>query len=270
MLWDYIVVGGGLGGGTVINKSMEGVSMMTNMFSTTQWVRGDRVDYDEWAQIVGDERWGYDGQLPYFKETETHWTFANAYQHGYHGNQKIQSALSTNRSSPLREKVYQAWHEIGLKDAPYMDNDGGEPIGICDYSENRNKGRREIASAVYPLDGVTVSTQTLVANIILYRPDSESEYVVKGVRLANGTEILGRQVLLSAGAIRTPQLLMLSGIGPIGELAKHAIEHKVESPDVGRNLADHVLIQQFRKIKNPDQDWAVRSDNPIFEQEQYG
>ncbi|KAK9423376.1 putative Pyranose dehydrogenase 3 [Seiridium unicorne] len=248
--------GKALGGGTVINKSM--------------WVRGDRVDYDEWAQIVGDERWSYDGQLPYFKQTETHWAFANAYQHGYHGNQKIQSALSTNRSFPLREKVYQAWHEIGVQDAPYMDNDGGEPIGISDYSENRNKGRREIASAVYPLNGVTVSTQTLVANIVLDRSDSESEYVAKGVRLANGTEILGRQVLLSAGAIRTPQLLMLSGIGPSGELAKHAIEHKVESPDVGRNLADHVIIQQFWKIKNPDEGWAVGSDNPIFEQAQYG
>ncbi|KAI1873957.1 uncharacterized protein JN550_003226 [Neoarthrinium moseri] len=100
--------------------------------------------------------------------------------------------------------------------------------------------RREIAAAVYSLDGITVLTDTLVEKVLL-KQSSCSIPAAHGVRLTNGTEIRGREFILSAGAIRTPHLSMLSGIGPVDELAKRDIDVLIESPEVGKNFADHTL-----------------------------
>ncbi|TQS32417.1 hypothetical protein Golomagni_07265 [Golovinomyces magnicellulatus] len=91
-----------------------------------------------------------------------------------------------------------------------------------------------------------------------------------GVQLANGTSIQAKEVILSAGAIRTPQLLMLSGLGPEPELKKHDIPLILDIPDVGQNLADHPLFPNVWKIKDPSKGYAIGSNNPLFKQPQYG
>ncbi|KAJ3496757.1 hypothetical protein NLG97_g2424 [Lecanicillium saksenae] len=249
--------GKALGGGTVINSA--------------GWSRGAKRDYDLWAETVGDHRWSYDGLLPYFRETEA---VANASihseEHGAKGPVRIQGVVSTKREYPLRERVLDSWKDVGVNMLPFLDGNAGEPNGVGDLFENRHEGRRQIASVVYPLDGISVLTDTLVAQVLLepnvniHRP-----HRAVGIKLSNGTTIKGKEIIVSAGAVRTPQILMLSGIGPALELAKHNILPKVVAPDVGEHLADHGLFPIMWKVKDPSAGYTIGSGNPLFNETQY-
>jgi choline dehydrogenase-like flavoprotein len=191
----------------------------------------------------------------------------NPDQHGFNGPVYAQTVTSTGRKYPLRELVLGSWQEIGYSPAPSFDGNSGSPIGIADVCENRNNGRRQIASVVYPLDGITVLTETFVQNILINGTGNLA--VAEGIKLANGTDIKAKHVVLSAGALRTPQLLMLSGVGPQDELQKYNIPVKVPSPEVGKNLIDHSIIDTNWKIMNPSQGWAPGSNNPLFQQPEF-
>lgn len=202
------------------------------------------------------------------KKTET---FArptvNPTEHGFNGNVYAQTVISTHREYPLRETLLKSWAQIGVEAAPSLDGNAGSPQGVADYSENKRDGKREIASAVYPLHGVTVLTETLVAKILL----SNSSGTVKatGIQLANGSQILGKETILSAGGVHSPQLLKLSGIGPAAELTKHNISVVLDAPDVGENFVDHTLALASWTIRNPEDGNTIGSGNPLFDEPQY-
>ncbi|KAI0199761.1 GMC oxidoreductase [Astrocystis sublimbata] len=243
--------GRALGGGSVINAC--------------GWLRGAEADYDDWAEIVNDIRWGYEGQLPYFKMTER-W-FSDDPEaldaHGRDGAMQIESPSYTKRVYPLTETTEKAWAEIGVKVLPRADLNAGNNLGLAELNENRSKGARQIAPSVYPLDGVTVYTDTLVQSIVLDGPRAT------GIILADGTEISSQEVIVASGAYRTPQLLMLSGIGPRETLEKHGIEVKVENPHVGKNFNDHVMVHLNWKLKDPSKGHAFGSGNPLFSQPEF-
>ncbi|KAK6855402.1 GMC oxidoreductase [Apiospora arundinis] len=227
------------------------------------WTRGDRSEYDIWGETVGDKRWSYDGLLPYMKKTESYWNQSiNAQQHGYEGKVHLQTPTSTNRTYPLRQKVLESWEQIGVSALPSLDANAGDITGVAEFSECRDKGRRQTASAVYSLDGITVLTNTIVAKVLITGPEGSPS--ASGIQLDNGTSTLGKEVILATGAVHTPQLLMLSGIGPEAELSKHSIPVKKDLADVGKNYADHILSPSAWKVKNPDQGWALGSSNPVF------
>ncbi|KAK1722048.1 uncharacterized protein CLUP02_03074 [Colletotrichum lupini] len=250
--------GKGLGGGSLIN--------------TCGWMRGARVDYDEWAELANDSRWSYDSQLPFFKRSEAYWTDVNADEHGYDGPLKVEVPSVTGRVYPLRDAVYASYESVGVKALLGLDANAGQNLGFGEIAENRRNGVRQIASEYYPLDGVTVMTDTLVEKILLRNDNSSSTgtLVATGVRLANGTEILGKEVIAAAGAYRTPQLLMLSGIGPSDELAKHDIETKLDAPEVGKNFADHPFFTYNWRLSPQYRNSTVDSGNTLFFQPQYG
>ncbi|KAJ0268621.1 hypothetical protein COL940_013219 [Colletotrichum noveboracense] len=226
-------VGKGLGGGTIINGAA--------------WARGHKVDYNIWAQRVGDERWSYEGQLPYMRKTETLFdNSTNPLAHGHSGPIKIQSPGSTDR----------------------FDNNAGNNLGVADLQENRDKGKRQLASLRYSLEGVTVLTNSLVAKVLVEK-SATGDLVSRGVQLANGTRILGHETILAAGAYRTPQILMLSGIGPAETLTKFEIPVLLDQPAVGKNFHDHVLIPTVWQLKNASAGYAKESGNPVFNQSQY-
>ncbi|RFU80111.1 glucose dehydrogenase [Trichoderma arundinaceum] len=245
--------GKALGGGTVINSGT--------------WTRGDRYDFDLWGSLVGDQRWSYHGLLPYFKATEAAPSGVTPNQHGKNGPLIVQSVISTNREFPLRSKALESWTSLGVDWLPFGDANAGDPKGVGDYFQNRNREKREISSAVFPQNGVTVVTETMVSKVLLNTHAGKPQ--ATGVRLVNGTEIRGREIILSAGAIRTPQLLMLSGIGPREELQKHQIPVIVESPEVGKNLADHGFFGTLWHVKDPSSGNAIGSNNPLFKEPQY-
>ncbi|KAI0870148.1 GMC oxidoreductase [Hypoxylon argillaceum] len=243
--------GRALGGGSVINAC--------------GWLRGSEADYDNWAELVNDKRWSYEGQLPYFKMTERWFSDSpDALEaHGRDGTMQIESPGFTKRIYPLTKTTEDAWADIGVKKLPRVDLNAGNNLGLAELNENRSKGSRQIAPAVYPLDGITVQTDTLVQSIIL---DGSR---ATGIILADGTQISSQEVIVAAGAYRTPQVLMLSGIGPRETLEKHGIEVKVESPHVGKNFNDHLKVHLNWKLKDPSKGYAIGSGNPIFSQPEF-
>ncbi|KAI2616850.1 GMC oxidoreductase [Hypoxylon sp. NC1633] len=245
--------GRALGGGSVIN--------------VCGWIRGSREDYDSWAEIVGDQRWSYDGQLPYFKKTER-W-YANSESHGQDGKFQIESPISMNRIYPLASIVEQSWKEFGVRKLPGLDFNAGTNIGFGEVNENRSQGARQIAPLAYPLnsDNITVMTDTIVGSILVESGDSGNKAI--GIRLGDGTEIHAREVIVAAGAYRTPHLLMLSGLGPKETLEKHGIEVKADIPDVGKNFNDHVMVHLNWKLKDPSKGYALGSSNPILAESRF-
>lgn len=99
---------------------------------------------------------------------------------------------------------------------------------------------------------------------------SKNTVSATGVRLANGTEYYGKEIIASAGSYRTPQLLMLSGIGPAETLADFDIKQVVNAPEVGQNLADHVFYSTEWQLAPEYQNDTVDSGNPLFSEPQYG
>lgn len=179
-----------------------------------------------------------------------------------------QSVITTNREYPLRETMLESWAAVGVQAVPFLDANAGHPQGVGDLAESRWQGRREIASVIYSLDGVTVLTETQVAKILTSK--TADKVKATGIQLANGTQILGKEMILSAGAIHTPQILMLSGIGPAEELTKHNISVVLDVPDVGQNFADHTLAATEWYVQDSEVDNVLGSGNPLFDEEQYG
>lgn len=142
-------------------------------------------------------------------------------------------------------------------------------MGIAQFAENRRNGKRQVAPAAYPLDGVTLLLETMVEKILLDTHE-DGTVIATGIKLANGTTLYGREIVSSAGAIRSPQLLMLSGIGPPAELTAHNISVVIEAPDVGQHLIDHYAASFYYKVRNASAGWAPGSGNPLFDEPQYG
>lgn len=193
----------------------------------------------------------------------------NTSQHGLDGPMFIQSIVSTHREFPLRNKTFESWKAVGVKPLPNNDGNAGSPRGIGDLFENRKQGRREIADNVFPLNGITVVTETLVAKVI-FNTLNQQQPQATGVQLANGTKIRGKEIILVAGAVRTAQLLMLSGIGPSDELKKFNIPIIVHQSEVGKNFVDHGLFGALWNLRDPSAGYAIGSGNPLFNEPQYG
>ena len=179
--------------------------------------------------------------LPYFKRTETHHDpkTADPSQHGFDG--PIHTTASA-RQYPLKDLMRQAFLNTGLEVT--NDANGGNPLGVAAYTENWRAGKRQPSGKAYGLKGVDVITGVFVRRIIL------EGNVATGAELVDGRTIMAnKEVILSCGSIRSPQVLMLSGIGPKDELSKHGIEQLINSPEVGRNFNDHCCLGQFFKVR---------------------
>ena len=177
------------------------------------------------------------------------------------------SVTTSGRKFPLREIILNAWKNLGLKEIEDANN--GFPQGIAELVENRRDGLRQLTSQVYPLGGVHILTKTMVARIIL--SEGQGGKVATGVELTDGHQLRvhpAGEVLLCAGSYRSPQILMLSGIGSNDELAKHSIPQQVDSPWVGKNFHDHQMIFRYWKLRHPEKGLAIGSPalmDPVFQ-----
>ncbi|KAJ5667459.1 glucose dehydrogenase [Penicillium longicatenatum] len=252
----YVAAGKALGGGTATNYGT--------------WTRGNATDYDLWAKLVNDDAWSYKSLLPYFLRTETHWDpNADASIHGRSGpihNATVTSS-SADRKYPLRDTLREAWSRLGVP--TISDGNNGSPLGLAELTENWRDGQRQLASEAYGItnkSNITIKTETHVKRVLL----SEGKATVAtGVELLDGTIFhASREVVVSAGAYRTPQVLMLSGIGPRDELAKHNIPVQVDAPEVGRNFHDHFSFNQWWKLRNPER--GLTLGTPLWDSPAYG
>ncbi|KAB8297738.1 hypothetical protein EYC80_001540 [Monilinia laxa] len=233
-----LVAGKTLGGGSVLNYG--------------GWARGDKRDYDAWARILGDDRWSYKGLLPYFQRSESvHDVAENPDQYGYDGPMKVTSISGSDpkRRYPLREPILKAWAELGVEHIP---TNTGKLDGLSEFLENFDDGVRQPSYLAFDLSGVRIITETAVHRILFEQtPDQKPRATT--VVLADGRQIKARkEIIISAGAVGSPQLLQLSGVGPASVLTRHSIPVVVDLPAVGQNLFEHFALFQIFKLRNPE------------------
>ena len=210
--------------------------------------RGNPLDYERWAADPGMETWDYAHCLPYFKRME-HCTAA-APDDPFRGRGGPLWLERGPASNPLFGAFFEAAAEAGYERTP--DVNGYRQEGFGPFDRNIRRGRRWSARRAY-LDPVrsrrnlTVRTGALVTRILV-----EDGRAI-GVEVARGTgieRILGGEVVLAGGAINSPQLLMLSGIGPADHLRERGIAVAADLPGVGANLQDHLEVYvQFRSLQ---------------------
>ena len=203
------------------------------------WTRGLPTDYHGWAQR-GLNEWSWDKVLAAYRRIERHWG-GESDVHGGSGSQPLSTLTEIN---PLSEAFLKAGQEAGYPLS--SDFNGPEPDGVGRYDFTISNGRRVSAARAYLVpemvrDNLTVLTGALTTRVLVEKGRAVGVEVVKG-----GSRLVcraNREVVLCGGTVNTPQLLMLSGIGPADALSRLGIEVVADLPGVGKNLQDHVLVR---------------------------
>jgi choline dehydrogenase-like flavoprotein len=202
------------------------------------YVRGRPLDYARWARLSGDPGWDWPAVLPYFKRAEDNSRGADA-RHGVGGPLGVSDLRHVN---PLSQRLVEAAVSAGF--ARNHDFNGATQEGFGLYQVTQRNGARCSAASAYlaPARGrpnLRVLTRTLVTRVLL---DGARAVGIEVLRHGRCARIEGGVVTLCGGAINSPQLLMLSGIGPAAALRAHGIEVLQDLPGVGANLQDHLDI----------------------------
>lgn len=201
------------------------------------YIRGHRHDYDHWAAL-GNAGWSYNDVLPYFILSENN----ERYRDRWHGNSGPLHVSDLRSDSPFHARYLEAARQAGLPLAG--DFNGAEQEGVGLYQVTQKDGERWSAARAYLLPHIGQR-----ANLAVHTRAAVQRIVFEG-RRAVGVDVLlqgqrhrlhaRREVLLSAGALQSPQLLMLSGVGDGALLQQHGIASVHHLPGVGRNLQDHL------------------------------
>jgi choline dehydrogenase-like flavoprotein len=212
-----------LGGSTAINAMM--------------YARGHRSDYDGWAAL-GNAGWDYASVLPYFKRAEnSEATGANAYR-GVGGPLNVMHLRSP---SPMNEVFLRACENAGIARSP--DYNASQHEGCWPTQVMQIQGERCSAARAYLTPHLTRPNLTVITNALVSRV-AFADKVAQGVHFSRGGSeryvAARREVILSGGAYGSPQMLMLSGVGPADELKAQGIPLVHDLPGVGRNLQDHI------------------------------
>ncbi|WP_151961069.1 GMC family oxidoreductase [Acinetobacter bereziniae] len=199
------------------------------------YIRGHRQDYDDWSAL-GNTGWSYDEVLPYFIKSENNQRIKNQ----YHGNDGPLSVIDLHSDNPLQQKYLAAAKQQGYRILDDFNGEEQEDLGI--YQVTHINGERCSSARAYLFPhlkrkNLTVETSAQTQRILI------ENGVAVGVEYKQNGQLkqihARREVLLSAGAMQSPQILMLSGIGDQHELMEHGIEVKKHLPGVGKNFHDH-------------------------------
>ncbi|MFI6637345.1 GMC family oxidoreductase [Nonomuraea fuscirosea] len=219
--------GKALGGGTSVNAML--------------YVRGNRRDYDHWAEL-GNDGWSYEQVLPCFKRAEDHEHGQDAY-HGTGGPMKV---ARLTRMSEVSRAFISGARELGYPGGEDWDYNGAAQEGAFAYQSTRTKDDERSSTAygyLDPLKGhprLIVETGAVATRVLLDGTRATGvEYVRDGV--THRAEA-SAEVIVSCGALATPKLLMLSGIGAAADLGRHGLTPAVDLPGVGANLHDHLIL----------------------------
>jgi choline dehydrogenase len=208
---------------------------------------GNPLDYERWAADDGMKEWDFAHCLPYFKRLEN-CLAGDEEWHGHDGPLVLERGPATN---PLFEAFFDAAEQAGY---PRTDDvNGYRQEGFAPFDRNVHRGRRLSAARAYlhPVMGrpnLTVRTRAYATRILF-----EGTRAV-GVRYGRGRgthEVYGKEIILCGGAINTPQLLQLSGVGNAGELRELGIDVVADLPGVGENLQDHLEVYVQYACKRP-------------------
>jgi choline dehydrogenase-like flavoprotein len=210
-----------LGGGSSVNAMI--------------YIRGHRNDYDTWAQM-GCAGWSYDDVLPAFRSLENNERLNGT----YHGRSGTLHVSDPRHRHPLSEAFVQAAREIGIPFNP--DFNGSEQEGVGFYQTTTHNGRRWSSAQAFLREAekrpnVTVLTERRVARILFEGKRATGVELLDGARFS-----VAKEIVLTAGAIATPKILQLSGVGDATHLTEHGIGVVADLPGVGANYQDHLEV----------------------------
>lgn len=222
-----------LGGGSSVNAMI--------------YIRGVPSDYEQWA-AMGADGWGYADVLPYFKRAEDNNRFSN----DVHGVGGPLGVSDVNYIHPLTRAWLQACQQAGLPYNP--DFNSGDPTGCGLYQITARDGRRSSAAVAYlkqarKRSNLRIETGCTVTRVIIEKGRAVGVECAKGSRRV--VYKAQQEVVLSAGAIATPKLMMLSGLGPAEQIKRQGLTVHADIPGVGQNLQDHTEISLVYQLNGP-------------------
>ena len=210
------------------------------------YIRGVAADYDGWAR-AGATGWSYRDILPYFKRSQDQ----ERGEDEFHGTGGPLAVSDLRYKNPLSQMFIDAARQVGLP--ANEDFNGASQEGVGFFQVTQRDGRRCSAAVAYLAPASKRGNLEVVTGSHVEKVVVDAKRAV-GVEYHNGSRRvrLGarREVLLCAGALQSPQLLMLSGIGPAGHLKEHDIEVVHDAPEVGHNLQDHFDYTAIRRVKS--------------------
>lgn len=230
------------------------------------YVRGAARDFDDWAAATGDSGWSSASVLSYFKKLETHWNPDKTW-HGHEG--KIHVSSLREGMHPVCENFLSACRELNYPENP--DFNGAQLEGFGVYDVNIERGIRDSSSRAYlqpalQRRNLAVRTEIMAARVIF---DDHKRAI--GVQVGTGRDpeiyYARKEVIISAGAVESPKLLELSGIGDGERLQNLGIPVVQHLPQVGENLQDHLCASYYYKTKVPTLNERFHS---LFEQAKMG
>ena len=210
------------------------------------YIRGNKHDYNSWAAL-GNEGWDYESLLPYFIKAENNKTFTESDVHGVDGPLYVQDL---SQPSPVNQLFLNACEQQGV---PHNgDINAGQQVGARLSQVTQHQGERCSAAKAYITPHLNRKNLTVLSKVHVNKVlfcDKTATGV--SVSINNKAVVLHakKEVVLSAGAINSPQILMLSGVGPKEQLKQHNIEIVNELSGVGENLHDHLTVVPLYKAK---------------------
>ncbi|MEE3000799.1 MAG: choline dehydrogenase [Pseudomonadota bacterium] len=210
----------------------------SSSINMTAYVRGNKGDYDRWGQM-GLTDWTYEKVLPYFKKSENYITERNEF-HGDSG--PLKTAIA-----PTQDPIFDAYVQSGetLGYAYQGDFNGGEQEGLARMQFTTAEGRRQSAAVAFLHPALSRNNLDAITQAQVQRVIFEENRAVGVNYLVNGRTVTSRaqkEVILSGGTFNSPQLLMLSGVGPSEHLHELGIDTIVDRKNIGKNLQDHPCV----------------------------
>ena len=203
------------------------------------YMRGHPLDYDRWGNDFNLPKWSYAQCLPYFKAGETSDRGADDWRGG-------SGPLNTTKGK-LESPLFEAFVDAGAQsDHGYSEDlNGYKPEGIARFDSTTRNGRRCSAAVAHLYPALRRKNCTLVTGATVQKITIEGDRAT-GIEYTHDGNLnrveASHEIILSGGAINSPQILMMSGIGPADHLCKHGIEVKLDLPGVGQNLQDHPTV----------------------------
>jgi choline dehydrogenase len=256
-------------------KTLGGSSSINGMI----YMRGQARDYDQWAQLTGDANWTWENSLPYFKLHEDHHKGASA----LHGAKGSPSPLLQDSGTDYRKVLRhhqaggewrvekqrlhwdvldafaQAATQAGIPATDDFNRGNNEGVGYFEVNQKAgwrwNTAKAFLRPMCYARPNFELWTGAQVGKLVVEpQTGGDSPLRCTGVQVWNGTEMVTAtaraEVLLCAGAVGSPQILQLSGLGPAELLQRHGVAVLQDMPGVGANLQDHLQIRAVFKVKN--------------------
>ena len=250
-------------------KTLGGCSSINGMI----YMRGQSRDYDQWAELTGEDAWRWDNCLPDFKAHEDHYKGDSLPRSSGEGQSPISPEFSALHGhggewrvdkQRLRWEVLDAFAEAaveaGIPATDDFNRGSNEGVGYFEVNQKNgwrwNTAKAFLRPTCYGRPNFELWTMAQATRLLIERsPHSDGTLRCGGVEVWDGQELLqvrvapGGEVVLSSGSIGSPQLLQLSGVGPAALLQQHGIEVLANVPGVGANLQDHLQIRSVYKVQ---------------------